>query len=209
MAINIKDIQSGLITLAGGILGDKIYNYDNGQPSVFKAASFAGKTPPSPKYLFVSIDVLPSLSPFQLPSSEGWISDTEYALQETRVLQFNIIVHGDGSTDINGLANELRMRLKMGNYINHMKSTFDAGYYQSTQIVDTSVRLTDQYVESAQFSISYTITDFTIDNLGTGIISQVEIDTEVNKDPEGEGGLYKGYDDPNPIPVKTELIPEA
>ena len=207
MAINIKNIQSKFITLIGDLVGDKIYNYNGTQPAVFKAASFGGKTPPSPKYPFISVDVLPSINPFEHPVSEGWISDTEYALQETRVIQFNIIVHGDGDVDINGIGNELRMKLKLSDYIYYMKDTLGAGYYQSSQIVNTSVLMSDQYVESAQFTISYTVTDYTTYDKA-GQISQVAVNTSTYKDEEGKGGLYKGNDDQDPIQVETELIPE-
>lgn len=207
MAIDIKYIQSKFITLVGGLVGDKIYKYNGVQPAVFKAASFGGKTPPSPKYPFISVDVLPSINPFEHPVSEGWISETEYALQETRVIQFNIIVHGDGNTDINGIGNELRMKLKLSDYIYFMKDTLAAGYYNASQIVNTSVRLSDQYIESAQFTISYTVTDYTIYDKAESI-EQVGVNTETHKDEEGRAGLYRGEDDPNPLQVEIELIPE-
>lgn len=205
MAISNILVQEELIALISQSVGDLLWKYPDGTPAVMRQKVFSGSTPPSPQYPFISVDVLQSLTPYQLNLREGFISETQFALQETRILQFTVIVHGNGEMDIEQISNELRMRLKLQRSISAMEEKANAGYYKITDTVKIDTLMSDEYSEKVQFNISYTVTDFTIDEEG-GEISKVKIDTVNNKDQDGRAGLYETPDDPDPLEIVTELI---
>lgn len=211
MAISNVAIQERLIANISRAVGDQIWNYNQGtpqaQPAVFKEKVFSGSTPPSPQYPFISVDILQTITPYQHHLYEGFIEDGTYTVQETRIVQYMVRVHGDGNIDINQIADDLRMKLKAQFYIEDMLEV-DAGYYKVTNTIKVDNRLTDQYMEMSQFNISYSITDFTTITVQDGAysIEQIEVDTETNKDSEGRAGLYTSPDDPNPIQIVTGLI---
>lgn len=204
MAVSNVFVQEELIRVIALAVGDRLWKYPNGNPAIFRQKVFSGSTPPSPQYPFISVDILQPFTPYQHKLSEGFISETEYALQETRVLQFTVMVHGDGEMDINQISDELRMRLKLQRFIGLMQERSGAGYYKVTNTVKVDSRLSDEYTETVQFNVSYTVTDFTLDNEGSAI-SEVQVDTVNNKDASGRAGLYKSPDDDNPLDVVTEL----
>lgn len=210
MAISNVTVQERLIKNISMAVGSKIWNYNQGtpeaQPAVFKEKVFSGSTPPSPRYPFISVDILQTLTPYQLNQFEGFVDDT-FVVQQLRVIQFSVKVHGDGMIDINQIADELRLKLKAQYYIADMNE-IGAGYYKVTNAIKTDSRLTDQYMEVSQFNVSYSVTDFTkiTPEEGGYAIEQIEIDTVNNKDPEGRAGLYDFPDDPDPLQIETGLI---
>jgi hypothetical protein len=211
LAINARDIQKELVKLTGDLVGSLIYNYPSGQEAVFLSGAFNSKTPPSPKYPYIAIDSGTPVTPYQHKLKEGWIEDPDaditlgYYVQQTRVLPYTITVYGDGNIDLISISNELALRLKRSKNIEYMKE-FEAFYYQITNPLRTSILVSDEYKEIVTFTVSYTVTDFVVDIEGDGIISKVEVDTEVHKDEDGRAGLYDAPDDTTPLHIQTGLI---
>lgn len=215
VAISNNDVQQRLIVNIARAVGKYLYHYNRGTPqsipAVHKEKDFQNGVPVPPEYPFITVDILNTPNPYELPLSEGWVNDNgedKYVLQETRTLQYVVRVHGDGNIDINQISNDLKMKLKAQRYIDDMLE-IGAGYYRTSSIIKVDQKLTTEYMEISQFNIAYNVTDYTEFDQDDGAheISQVEVDTNTHKNEDGEAGLYKSKDDPDPLQIDTELIP--
>lgn len=170
--MEMDDIQSALIKVISKEVGGKLWAYDNGTPAVFKAKAFRSKTPPTPRYPYASVDKANVNTPFHSPLFEGWIED-EYGVAETRVVAFTVTFYGDGSDDILSIAKSLTSRLKMQRVINDLVES-GAFLYSVSQPVFSDTRIVDEYLEIAQITVSYSITDVELDPEGSGQISMIQ-----------------------------------
>lgn len=207
MSISPKFVQGKLVTKVQELVKGKIWEYPNGIPAVFKSNAFYGKTPPSPEMPYIAIDFFQTLNPFQDVKFEGWISETEYAVLETKIMQFTITVYGSGEDDTLQIASELSTKLK-ASYNRDYFIQFETGLYSITNPVTSSTRLSDQYRDVSSFTIGLSYVDRVIDEVGGGSITSVNIDTDLHKDPDGKGGLYRGFDDNDPLDIQTGDMPE-
>lgn len=207
MSISPKNIQGKLVTKVQELVKGEIWEYSNGNPAVFKSNAFNNKTPPSPKMPYISIDFAQTQVPFLDVKYEGWLSDTEYGVLESKIMQFVITVYGSGGDDTLHISSSLATRLK-ASYNRDYFHQLEVGLYNVTNPVTSNLRLSDQYRDVSSFTLSLSYVDRVIDTVGGGCITSVNIDTETYKDEEGEGGLYKGLDDTSPIPIQTGDIPE-
>lgn len=214
MSLSPKFIQGKLIFKIAELAKGSIWEYPSGQPAVFESKAFTGKTPPSPKMPYIAVDILPTLVPFNDLKYEGWVDGAEfgsteevYVTLQSKVMQFSVTVYGSEDDDTSQIASDISLKLK-SSYHRQYFLQYEVGLYSISNPVTSDLRLTDQYRDATTFTISLSYTDRVIDEIGGGSITSVNIDTDLHKDPDGLGGLYRGLGDDNPIPIQTGDIPE-
>lgn len=196
MAISNRQIQKELVKFIQNKVGHYLYQYSNGTPAVLLAN---GKNP-TPKYPFITVDKAPTFKPYNHKVREGWLNEDDYGIEQLKILQFTVNVYGGGEHDIGQIAEELCDRLKMTSGINYMQK-FETHFYEITNPLFTTPLLNDEYREVYSFVVKYSVYDQTVDTENGGEITAVEVDTT-----DDEGGLYRGFDDDEPLEIDTGLI---
>jgi len=202
-----KQIQGELVKRIKQLVGNRLYQYPNGEAAVVKSNAFE-KSAPSPKMPYIAVDFLQTITPYYDTKFEGWKNDTDYSIIETKIMQFIIRVYGSGEDDTLSIASELATRMKMTNNNDYFDLNFNVQIYNVTNPVTSSIRTTDEYRDIATFNMSFAYAEEYIEQEDDYYkILSVNIDTSENKDPDGKAGLYDGIDDPDPLQIETGDLP--
>lgn len=211
--LSTYEIEKQLVGAVAILIGNKLSTTGSGtniRPSVVREGTFStdttgSKNPVTPDYPYASVGLLQTKFPFKTKLSEGFDGDI-WKLRHNVDFHYSITIHGDSRSDIETIARELKLRFAMSRTKTEIANLTSTVVFRVTDPYTNKTLVSDQYKYTSSVTLVLSAIEVLEDLIGSGWISQVEIDTIKNKDENGLGGLYDAPDDTTPIQIKTGLI---
>jgi hypothetical protein len=160
-------------------------------PAVIRAR----QTGPKPGYSYVTIDVLDTQDESGWLYSETINSSDQTVYETTKQLLLNYRVYGGNAISI---AQKLHGFFRLNRVLGDIRNTTGGSVVIVDSIDSLPILLTDDYLESASFNITFNIIDTFVDTSGSDSFTTVHLD----------GTIYNiSTDDPTPLIVDI-TVPE-